>query len=332
MSKHSTTILGHPARDDISCVAIVIPCFNEEAGLAMLIAQLDSNLSLIQSRFVYTYVLVDDGSCDMTWDQIKALALQSDHISGLRLSRNFGHQKALLAGIEFALEFSDYILSMDADLQHPPQTAVAMLNLAVDEHYDVVSGQRDLQSNHGLFKDISSKAYYRIMRLMGTAVVPQVSDFRVMSKRAAEALISHGDAAFFHRGLVSRIGFNQTFVAYHAAERFAGSSKYSIKKMLRLASEGISTSSIAPLRLAFVLSVALLLACLLMIIYIFIIWIGGHALPGWASTTIPIYALFGMNFLILGVLGEYIGKAYIQTLGRPRYILRDQLIAPILRR
>jgi len=306
-------------------ITFVIPCFNEGTTLTEIAKQLNNTFIDVNGSQLFKFLFIDDGSSDDTWNIIEELKKHNQRIAGIRLSRNFGHQKALLAGLEYATRFSTYILSMDCDLQHPVSAAKELVELATTQGYDIVSGQRLKDEQNSLFKRSTSRLFYKTLNLMGAEIAPNVSDFRIMSQRAAQALISHGDAAFFTRGVISLIGFKQAVIPYRQAARFAGSTKYSTRKMLRLASEGITSLSIAPLRLTFAISVILILACIAMLIRITIVWLAGEAVEGWASILFSIYALFGINFLLIGLQGEYVGKTYFQTLKRPRYIVQEIL-------
>lgn len=305
------------------CIAIVIPCFNESESITELIKQLDETFESHNPTRSYKFLLVDDGSNDTTWEYIVHASLRNSRVSGLRLSKNFGHQKALLAGLEYSVEFGDFIISMDADLQHPVSIAMEMLNQAINCDYNIVLGRRVQDKHSSIFKRSTSKLFYRILNSLGAEIAPDVSDFRVMDKQSASALVRHGDNTLFTRGIVSLIGFKQMIYPYRVAERFAGSSKYTKRKMFKFASEGIISLSVAPLRLTFVLSIFLLLVCLIVLLYIIVSWSMGLTVPGWTSISLSIYALFSVNFLLIGLQGEYLGKTYFQTLGRPRYIIQE---------
>lgn len=304
-------------------VAVIVPCYNESESINELIKQLEETFGSHDPTRSYKFLLIDDGSNDNTWETIVSSSLKNSRISGLRLSRNFGHQKALLAGLEYSLKFGDFIVSMDADLQHPVHIAMEMLNQAINNNYNIVLGKRIQDKHSSAFKRSTSKNFYRILNFLGAEIAPDVSDFRVMDKQAVSALVRHGDNTLFTRGIISLIGFNQLIYPYRTAERFAGSSKYTKRKMFKFASEGIVSLSVAPLRLTFVLSIFLLLACLVVLLYIIVSWRMGLTVPGWTSLLLSIYALFSVNFLLIGLQGEYLGKTYFQTLGRPRYIIQE---------
>lgn len=311
--------------DQALLIAIVIPCYNESESLEELILQLKDKFQAdsLQRTCSYRFVLVDDGSTDTTWQQIQAHCnLPGSPISGIKLSRNFGHQKALLAGLEYAVSFCDYVITMDADLQHPIEAAKEMLEMAIKNNHNIVLGQRYKDQHSTLFKRSTSRLFYKLMNSIGAELTPDVSDFRVMDKQSASALVSHGDNIFFTRGIISLIGFNQAIYQYKVAKRFAGTSKYSLKKMLKFASEGITSLSISPLRLNFIVSLILFAICGLVLIYSIRSWLMGTVVSGWTSIIVSIYVLFGINFLLIGILGEYVGKIYFQSLKRPRYIIQ----------
>ena len=212
---------------------------------------------------------------------------------------------------------------MDADLQHPIHTGLEMLDLAIAENFNIVLGERKVDAHSSVFKRSTSKSFYKLLNLLGAEIAPNVSDFRVMDQQSTAVLVDHGDATFFTRGIISLIGFKQAIYPYTVARRFAGESKYSIKKMLKFASEGILSLSIAPLRLTFIASVILFLICSVVLIYILKAFLVGDVVSGWTSIILSMYVLFGFNFLLIGILGEYIGKIYFQSLRRPRYIIQE---------
>ena len=305
-------------------ISVVIPCFNESESINELIKQLEIGFVRGDTQRRYRFILVDDGSTDTTWACIeKYCRAKKSRGIGLKLSKNFGHQKALLAGLEYAVKSSDYILTMDADLQHPIHTGLEMLDLAIAENFNIVLGERKVDAHSSVFKRSTSKSFYKLLNLLGAEIAPNVSDFRVMDQQSTAVLVDHGDATFFTRGIISLIGFKQAIYPYTVARRFAGESKYSIKKMLKFASEGILSLSIAPLRLTFIASVILFLICSVVLIYIVKAFLVGDVVSGWTSIILSMYVLFGFNFLLIGILGEYIGKIYFQSLRRPRYIIQE---------
>ncbi|WP_320666626.1 glycosyltransferase family 2 protein [Prochlorococcus sp. MIT 1307] len=309
-------------------VTIILPCHNEQGSIPQIIRELDKNLEGLTSTVNILYLFVDDGSQDRTWCNIKSSSDFSKKVHGLKLSNNFGHQIALLAGIEHAIPFSDYILTMDADLQHPPEIVRLMIEKVIEHPRSIINAQQYAESsgNVGWFKRISSVTFYKLLNTFGVKIQSRVGDFRLMSSKAASALISHNDFEFFARGLVANLGFNQETIKYRVGRRIAGTSKYSLRRMFRLALQGITSTSIIPLRITFLLSIFLLMVCFFMIINILSTWLNGQAIPGWTTIVVSIYLLFGINFLILGILGEYLGKTYRQVLGRPRYIVEKSTL------
>ena len=305
-------------------VSVVIPCFNEAETINELAKQLENSFLATDKHRKYLFILVDDGSIDCTWLRINDFChLKNSRMLGIKLSRNFGHQKALLAGLDYAVKCSDYILTMDADLQHPIHAGLAMLELAISEKYNVVLGEREKDPHSSFFKRSTSKSFYKLLNFLGAEIAPNVSDFRVMDRQSTVALVNHGDTMFFTRGIISLIGFKQTVFPYQVAKRFAGESKYSIKKMLKFASEGITSLSLAPLRLTFLASMVIFIICGASLIYTLSAWLSGNVVSGWTSIMLSLYILFGFNFLLIGILGEYVGKIYFQSLRRPRYIIQE---------
>lgn len=308
-------------------LSIVIPCFNEQAVLpetarrmTSLLAELRTSGQISEDSGVY---FVDDGSRDGTWALIEGFARTAPHFHGVKLSRNCGHQTALVAGLFHAP--GDVVISIDADLQDDPQAIHAML-AAHCEGAEVVYAVRRSRDKDTPFKRGTARAYYRLLSALGVEIVPDHADYRLLSRRAVEALRAYGESNLFLRGIVPKLGFASAKVAYDRAERFAGESKYPIGRMLAFAIEGVTSFSAAPLR-------AITLAGLSMALLSFgcgawVLWIKlveGDALPGWASTTLPIFFIGGMQLLAMGVIGEYVAKIYIETKKRPRYMIDTAL-------
>lgn len=305
-------------------ISIVIPCFNESESIDELTQQLELGFSSSDKERNYLFILVDDGSTDSTWLCIQKYCNETQSRGvGIKLSRNFGHQKALLAGLEYAVKCSDYILTMDADLQHPIKAGLNMLELAINQSYNIVLGERQKDPHSSIFKRSTSKSFYKVLNFLGAEIAPNVSDFRVMDKQSTAALIDHGDTMFFTRGIISLIGFKQAVYPYKVAKRFAGESKYSVKKMLKFASEGITSLSVAPLRFTFIASMIIFSICGAVLIYVLRSWLAGDVVSGWTSIILSLYILFGFNFMLIGILGEYVGKIYFQSLRRPRYLVQE---------
>lgn len=304
-------------------LSIVVPCFNEEAVLPetarrLLALLTDLRLSGEVSEDSAVY-FVDDGSTDKTWSMIELLAANGPLVHGIKLSRNRGHQNALLAGL-FNVP-GDVAISIDADLQDDPEAMRAMLN-ANRAGADVVYGVRRRRSADTVFKRFSAEAYYRLVAWLGVEVVFNHADYRLLSRRAIDSLAQYRESNLFLRGIVPQLGFDSAVVHYDRAERFAGETKYPLGKMLAFALEGVTSFSAAPLRAItmFGLSVSVLSFGGAL----WTLWekvINDQGIPGWASTLVPMFFLGGIQLLSLGVIGEYVAKIYMESKGRPRYTI-----------
>ena len=308
-------------------LSIVVPCFNEEEVLPetnrRLLALLDrlQCQGLINGQSAVHYV--DDGSKDGTWSLIESLAASDARAHGIKLSRNRGHQNALLAGL-LSVE-GDAVVSIDADLQDDVSVIEVMVQ-AFAAGSEVVYGVRDSRQSDSAFKRSTALMYYGLMRKLGVDLVHNHADFRLLGRRAVEALRQYGEVNMFLRGIVPLIGFRTTTVRYDRAERFAGVSKYPLRKMLTFAVEGITSFSIVPLRLITLLG--FLVSGLSFAMIVFIIYgtlVMRAVIPGWASSVVPIYFLGGIQLLSIGILGEYVAKIYLETKQRPRYIIEKSL-------
>ncbi len=304
-------------------LAIVVPCYNEEEVLpetnrrllALLTGLFESELVSADSCVHY----VDDGSRDGTWALIESLAAADSRIHGIKLSRNRGHQNALLSGL-LSVE-GDAIVSIDADLQDDVSVVEAMVREFVGGA-EVVYGVRDSRRTDTGFKRSTALMYYGLMRKLGVDLVHNHADFRLLGRRAVEALRQYGEVNLFLRGIVPLIGYRAASVTYDRAERFAGVSKYPLRKMLTFAIEGVTSFSIVPLRLITLLGFlvsGLSFAMILFILYGTLVM--GAVIPGWASSVVPIYFLGGIQLLSIGILGEYVAKIYLETKQRPRYFI-----------
>lgn len=304
-------------------LTIVVPCYNEEAVLA------DSNRALLglldrlsaagrvtaDSRLLY----VDDGSRDRSWKLIEDFARADSRVEGLKLSRNRGHQNALLAGLFGAR--GEAVVSIDADLQDDIEAIGDMLE-AYRQGSDIVYGVRDDRSADSFFKRFSAEAFYRLLRLCGVESVFNHADYRLLSRRAVEALKEYREVNIFLRGMVPLVGFRHTAVSYSRRSRQAGESKYPLRKMLALAWEGITSLSVAPLRfVTFTGAIVFVFSMLVSVGVVFIRLFTDRALPGWTSTVLPIFFLGGIQILCIGILGEYLGKIYKEVKARPRFIV-----------
>jgi polyisoprenyl-phosphate glycosyltransferase len=304
-------------------LAIVVPCYNEQDALPRTARELLGLCDRMTSRGVIAadseLYFVDDGSRDGTWALIDRLANAERGVRGIKLSRNRGHQNAILAGM-FEAE-GDIVVTIDADLQDDASVIEAMVN-AHRRGADIVYGVRARRETDSPFKRLSAQLYYRILLLLGVDIVFNHADFRLMSRRAIEALRAHDEVNLFLRGIVPTLGFPSEIVHYERAERMAGESKYPLRKMLALAADGITSFSAVPLRLIATLGLVMFVTSLLLSLWV--LWIRlftSKAVPGWASLTLPMYLLAGIQLLSVGVVGEYVGKIYMETKRRPRYFI-----------
>ena len=308
---------------------LVIPCYNEEEVLhetskrllEKITSMMDKNIIKRDSKILF----VNDGSKDKTWSIIEELHESNENFSGVNLSRNKGHQNALLAGLMTAKEYADMTISLDADLQDD----VDVIDKFVEEYYngsDIVYGVRSSRKTDTFFKRNTALAFYKLMTLLGADTVYNHADYRLMSKRALEGLSEFKEVNLFLRGLVPMIGYKSSVVEYERHERFAGESKYPLKKMIAFALDGITSLSIKPIGLITGLGFFIFLVSFVALIYSLIAKFTGNAVSGWTSLTVSIWMLGGIQLLSLGVIGEYIGKIYNETKQRPRFIIADTLI------
>lgn len=306
-------------------LSIVVPCYNEEAVLPetqkRLCALLDSMTASGKISADSQVIFVDDGSRDRTWEMIRHYHGQDARLRGVKLSANRGHQTALIAGL-FAAE-GDAIASVDADLQDDISAIESMVD-AYHDGFEVAYGVRNQRASDTFFKRTTAVWFYKLLTALGVKVIHNHADFRLLSRRALEALKSYSEVNLFIRGIVPLIGFRTTTIYYARAERFAGESKYPVRKMLALAFNGITSFSAAPLRFISLLGILVSLFSAGMILYVLWIKLFTHSgLPGWASSVIPIYFLGGLQLLSIGVVGEYVSKIYFETKRRPRYFVED---------
>ena len=307
---------------------LVIPCYNEEEVLPETALRLEEKLcSLIDQEKIdrdSRIVFVNDGSHDHTWEMICELHNKNKLFRGIALSRNRGHQNALLAGLMTVKDECDAVISMDADLQDDIHAIDAMLE-KYEQGYDVVYGVRSSRKKDTLFKRTTAQAFYRLMRAMGVESVYNHADYRLMSRRALNGLAAFGEVNLFLRGIVPLVGFRSTTVPYERGERFAGKSKYPLKKMLAFALEGITSLSVKPIRMIATLGLLIFLGSIGMAIWSVTRFFMGYTVDGWASLAVSIWALGGIQLLAIGVIGEYIGKIYLETKHRPTFLISDYL-------
>ena len=307
---------------------IVVPCYNEEEVLPETSRRLKNKLKQLadagkispKSRVLF----VNDGSRDRTWELISQLHENDPIFCGVDLSRNRGHQNALLAGLMTARDRADLVISMDADLQDDVDAVDAMVDKYL-EGVDIVYGVRSSRKKDSFFKRTTAEAFYRLMNLMGADTVFNHADYRLMSRRALDGLAQFQEVNLFLRGIVPMIGYRTDTVEYERGERFAGESKYPLKKIMAFALEGVTSLSIKPLRMITALGFLIFLVSLVMIVYNVARWIGGNTITGWASLACSIWLIGGLILLALGVIGEYMGKLYLESKHRPRFLIRQVL-------
>ena len=300
-----------------STISVVVPCFNESEVLAELHRRLA--IVLDELKIPYEIILIDDGSIDGTWRLMEKLAAQSAHLKVVKLSRNFGHQLALSCGLDQAR--GDVVLIIDADLQDPPELLPEMLTLW-RAGSDVVYGQRSSRAGETAVKKFLAFAFYRLIsRITGVAIPADTGDFRLMDRRALNALLTLKERHRFVRGMVSWIGFQQTALQYERPARFAGQTKYPIKKSVKLAFDAITSFSYAPLRLASYLGIAISCLAFLYIALVIVLKFMGVNQAGYTSQMASILLLGGVQLIVLGIIGEYIGRIFEQGQGRPLYLV-----------
>jgi len=309
---------------------LVIPCYNEEAVLPETSKRLKEKLTgMIESGMISSeskIAFVDDGSKDKTWELITALHQSDPIFSGVKLSRNKGHQNALLGGLMTVKEKADMVISMDADLQDDINVIDQMVEKYYEGH-DVVYGVRNSRKTDTAFKKFTAQGFYKFMKLLGVEIVYNHADYRLMSRRALDGLAEFKEVNLFLRGIVPLIGYSSCTVEYERGERFAGESKYPLKKMLSFAFEGITSFSIKPIRMITTLGFVIFSISILMLIYFLIVYLIGKTVAGWTTIVISVWAIGGLQLLALGVIGEYIGKMYMETKARPKFIIETFLDA-----
>lgn len=305
--------------------AIVVPCYNEEAVLAETTNRLLEVMQRVaekhadlQGRIVY----VDDGSRDGTWPLIGSLSKQHPQVMGLKLAHNAGHQHALWAGLEWAAAHVDAAISIDADLQDDVNVIPEMIDCFLGGK-DIVYGVRRDRPTDTWFKRTTALAFYKLMSKLGGDIVYNHADYRLMSRRTLAALMTYGERNLFLRGMVRTLGFPQAMVYYDRGERFAGESKYPLRKMLAFAIDGITSFSVRPLRLISIVGLSFMLVALAVIVYGLVAWLCGRTIQGWTSLLVSLWFIGGAILVALGVIGEYVGKIYAEVKRRPRYFIEE---------
>jgi len=305
----------------MTALSIVVPCFNEEACLAELHQRLASAARIAVGED-YELVLVNDGSRDASWALMQQMAAADPHVVAVNLSRNHGHQLALTAGLDLCR--GDVILIIDADLQDPPELLPKMLAAMYEQDADVVYGVRRSRAGETAFKRATAHGFYRLLSRATEVDIPlDAGDFRLMSRRALDALLAMPEQARFIRGMVAWIGFRQVPFAYDRAERFAGETKYPLKKMMRFAFDALTGFSSAPLKLASHAGLWLSLGSVLLVLYIAYAWIAGQSIQGWTSLMLVVVVLGAIQMFVLALMGEYIGRLYNEAKRRPLYIVQE---------
>lgn len=307
---------------------LVIPCYNEEAVLHETCKRLTQKLNdMISSGLISNeskMVFVNDGSKDATWDIIEELHNSNNLVSGIKLSRNRGHQNALLAGLMTVKEKCDMAISLDADLQDD----VDAIDRFVEKYYEgceIVYGVRSSRKKDTFFKRFTAESFYKLMKLMGVELVFNHADYRLMSKRVLNELENYKEVNLFLRGMIPLIGFKSDTVEYERNERFAGESKYPLKKMLSFAFDGITSFSIKPIRAISTIGFIVFLVSIIMLIRFLVGFSSGDLVQGWTTLVISIWGIGGLQLLAIGVIGEYIGKIYMETKNRPKFIVEKFL-------
>ena len=309
---------------------MVIPCYNEEAVLNETTKRLNEKFqTLIKNKVISKkskVLYVNDGSKDKTWELILKYAQEYDNFTGISLSRNRGHQNALVAGLLTAKEYADVIISMDADLQDDINAIDKMLDEYFKNNADVVYGVRSSREKDTFFKRTTAQGFYKFMNFMGVDVVYNHADFRLTSKRVLDNFANFKEVNLFLRGIFPLIGFKSTIVYYERSERFAGESKYPLKKMLSFAWDGITSFSVKPLRFICIQGFLILLISICIMIYALIQKVTGNTVDGWTFITISLWLLGALQMISVGIIGEYVGKIYNETKARPRYIIEHNLL------
>lgn len=303
---------------------LVVPCYNEEEVLPETTKRLTIKFqNLVQNKIIKEdsrVVYVNDGSKDRTWAIIEEIVLNDKFFQGIKLSRNKGHQNALLAGLMYAKEKAEIVISMDADLQDDID-AIDKFIEKNNQGFDVVYGVRSARKTDTFFKKTSAELFYKLMKLLGADIIYNHADYRLMSKRALEGLSAFEEVNLFLRGIVPLIGYSSAIVEYERNERFLGESKYPLKKMLNFAFDGITSFSVKPIRMISMLGFFVFSISMFFLLYFFYTYFAGKTVQGWTTTVISIWALGGLQLLAIGIIGEYVAKTYTETKQRPKYIV-----------
>ncbi|MBQ8659401.1 MAG: glycosyltransferase family 2 protein [Bacilli bacterium] len=309
---------------------MVVPCYNEEEVLEETTNRLTKKYEeLIKKKIISKnskILYVNDGSRDKTWEIIEEVSHTNPIFTGISLSRNRGHQNALVAGLLTAKEYADVVISMDADLQDDIDAIDKMLDEYLNNDCDVVYGVRSSRKKDTFFKRVTAQGFYKFMSTMGVDIVYNHADFRLTSKRVLESFTDFKEVNLFLRGIFPLIGYKSTIVYYERSERFAGDSKYPLGKMLSFAWDGITSFSVKPLRMICTLGFIILFVSICLMVYSLIQYFIGNTVDGWAFLAVSIWFVGGLQMISIGIIGEYIGKVYNETKARPRYIIETNLL------
>lgn len=308
-------------------LTIVVPCYNEQEVLPETVHELGNILTqLVENKKVSVLskiLFVNDGSKDKTWDLISKYTKEFSYVTGIKFSRNYGHQNALLAGMSTCVDYSDMIITIDADLQDDVNAIPEMVDKFLEGN-DVVYGVRNSRKTDTVFKRRTALAFYGLMRRLGVKLVPDSADYRLLSKRATIALLKFKERNLFLRGMVPLVGYKSTKVYYARKERYAGKSKYPLGKMLHFALDGITSFSIAPIHIIMYLGIITVIVSLICMIYTLVEKFTGHVVSGWSSLMISIWLLGGIQLISISVIGEYIGKIFSEVKRRPRFTIETE--------
>ncbi len=306
-------------------IAIILPCYNEEEVLPLTYRKLQKIIVELSKEDAQTnLVFVDDGSRDKTWQLIEQMCREDAHVSGIKLSRNVGHQRCVWAGLSETVEKFDAMITIDADLQDDENTIIDMVR-QFKEGCDVVYGVRKQRTTDSFFKRWSAQAFYLLMKKADNDIIYNHADYRLMSKRAVKALLQYPERNLFLRGMVRKVGFKEGFVYYDRKEREAGTTKYPLSKMIRLSFDGITSFSVAPLQFITIIGLIMMVVSVLAIVWAVYEYIKDHTIQGWTSILVSLWFIGGVVTTALGVIGTYIGKIYSEVKRRPLYFVDRSL-------
>ncbi|MBQ4446100.1 MAG: glycosyltransferase family 2 protein [Prevotella sp.] len=306
-------------------IAIILPCYNEEEVLPLTYRKLQKIIVELSKEDAQTnLVFVDDGSRDKTWQLIEQMCKEDAHVSGIKLSRNVGHQRCVWAGLSETVEKFDAMITIDADLQDDENTIIDMVR-QFKEGCDVVYGVRKQRTTDSFFKRWSAQAFYLLMKKADNDIIYNHADYRLMSKRAVKALLQYPERNLFLRGMVRKVGFKEGFVYYDRKEREAGTTKYPLSKMIRLSFDGITSFSVAPLQFITIIGLIMMVVSVLAIVWAVYEYIKDHTIQGWTSILVSLWFIGGVVTTALGVIGTYIGKIYSEVKRRPLYFVDRSL-------